>query len=195
MSTHHKDKAGSTAALHNKFHTDRQDNGPQADVEDPQVELLSYEELQKRLAAAEEKASQSWERSLRMQADIENMQRRAERDVANAHKYALEKFVLELLPIVDGLERAVAAHEGEDSGSGTLLDGVNMTLKMMYAAFAKFGVEQVNPESQPFNPELHQAVSTLADANVAANTVVSVLQKGYLLNGRLIRPALVVVAK
>ena len=126
---------------------------------------------------------------------MDNMQRRVERDMANAHKYALEKFVLELLPIVDGLERAVAAHEGEDSGSGTLLDGVNLTLKMIYAALAKFGVLPVSPEFQPFNPELHQAVSTQADPKANPNTVLAVLQKGYLLNNRLIRPALVVVAK
>lgn len=197
MPSHHKDKAGSTAALHNKLHTDQDhpSDAVDASIDEPNVELLSYEELQKHLAEAKEKASQSWERLLRVQADMDNMHRRVERDVANAHKYALEKFVLELLPIVDGLERAVEAHEGEESGSGTLLDGVHLTLKMIYAAFAKFGIEQVSPESQLFNPELHQAVSTETDPSVKPNTVLKVLQKGYLLNNRLIRPALVVVSK
>ncbi len=196
MPSHHK-KAGSTASLHDKLNVDMHDAEIDADVKEDEkmLEHPSYEELEKQLTAAEEKATQSWERLLRLQADMDNMQRRAERDVANAHKYALEKFVLELLPIVDGLERAVLAHSGEDSASGTLLDGVNLTLNMIYAAFKKFGVEQVNPESQPFNPEFHQAVSTQADPSVAPNTVLSVLQKGYLLNNRLIRPALVVVAK
>lgn len=197
MPSHH-DKAGSTASLHNKLHADKQGVAVDADLEEPSPERLehpSYEDLQKQLTAAEEKAAQSFEQLLRVQADMNNMQRRVERDVSNAHKYALEKFVLELLPLVDGLERAVSAHEDEDSGSGTLLDGVNLTLKMIYAAFQKFNIEQVNPESQLFNPELHQAVSTQADPHAKSNTVLSVLQKGYLLNNRLIRPALVVVAK
>jgi molecular chaperone GrpE len=197
--SHHKDKAGSTATLQDKLHNDKQETTDNTVLEEEQfaekLKHLSHEELQAQLIAANEKANQSWERLLRVQADMDNMQRRVERDVANAHKYALEKFVLELLPIVDGLERAVAAHEGEDSSSGTLLDGVNLTLKMIYAAFAKFGIEQVSPETQPFNPELHQAVSTQTDPNVKPNTVLAVLQKGYLLNNRLIRPALVVVAK
>ncbi len=195
MSTHHKDKAGSTASLHNKLHKETHDETESADVHEPPVEMLSYDELRKRLTETEEKASDAWDRLLRLQAEMDNMQRRMERDVSNAHKYALEKFVLELVPIVDGLERAIAAHEGEASGSGTLLDGVKLTLKMIYAAFTKFGIEQVNPELQLFNPELHQAVSTQNDKTVQPNTVLNVLQKGYLLNNRLIRPALVVVAK
>lgn len=198
-SHHNKDKSGSTASLHNKLHTDKDEEATiDAEVEEQPAEKfkhLSHAELQKKLVEADEKATQSWERLLRVQADMDNMQRRTERDVANAHKYALEKFALELFPIVDGLERALTAHEDEDSGSGTLLDGVSLTLKMIYAAFAKVGIEQINPEHQPFNPELHQAVSTQADPGVKPNTVLAVLQKGYLLNNRLIRPALVVVSK
>ncbi len=86
------------------------------------------------MTETEEKATQYWERALRMQADMENMQRRVERDVANAHKYALEKFVLELLPVVDGFGASIDSHENEESGAGSLLDGVNMTLKMFYTA-------------------------------------------------------------
>lgn len=186
-------KASSTAALKHKLHEQSDDDSNEQDA--GLLEHPSYEELQQQLTAAEEKATQSFERMLRLQADMENMQRRVERDISNAHKYALEKFVLELLPIVDGLERAVAAHSEDESGSGTLLDGVNLTLKMLYAAFEKFGIKQVNPEAEAFNPELHQAVSTQPDTTVAPGTVLSVLQKGYLLNNRLIRPALVVVAK
>ncbi len=192
-----KDKPGSTASLNKKFNPDEQDDAVVDDFKDEteQREYLSYNQLQEKLKEAEEKASQNYERMLRVQAEMDNLQRRTERDIANAHKYALEKFVLELLPIVDGLERALMAHADETSGGDSLLDGVSMTLNMIYAAFQKFGVEQVNPEGQPFNPELHQAVSTQADPNVKSNTVISVLQKGYLLNNRLIRPALVVVAK
>jgi molecular chaperone GrpE len=194
-----KDKPGSTASLNQKLNPyqvdalvdefkDEKDSEPR--------EYLSYNQLQEKLTEADEKASQSYERMLRVQAEMDNLQRRTERDIANAHKYALEKFVLELLPIVDGLERALMAHADETSGGGdSLLDGVSMTLNMIYAAFKKFGIEQVNPEEQSFNPELHQAVSTQTDPNVKSGTVISVLQKGYLLNNRLIRPALVVVAK
>lgn len=159
------------------------------------LDKIPYAELQKQLTAAEEKVNQHWERLLRQQAEMDNLQRRVERDVANAHKYALEKFVLELLPIVDSLERAVTTHSNEESGAGSLLGGVNLTLKMFYAALEKFGVQQVDPVAQPFNPELHQAVSTQVDCDAKPGSVISVLQKGYLLNSRLVRPALVIVAK
>lgn len=159
------------------------------------LDKVPYAELQKQLAVAEEKVNQHWERLLRQQAEMDNLQRRVERDVANAHKYALEKFVLELLPIVDSLERAVGTHSDEESGAGSLLDGVTLTLKMFYAALEKFSVQQVDPLAQPFNPELHQAVSTQIDCDAKPGSVISVLQKGYLLNGRLVRPALVIVAK
>ena len=143
----------------------------------------------------EEKVAGAMDRLLRMQAEMENVRRRAQRDVENAHKFALERFVMELLPIVDGLERALAAHAGEDSASGSLLDGVSMTLKMLYTTFDKAGIVQVDPVGAAFNPEHHQAVSTCpAPDGVAPGSVVEVLQKGYLLNDRLIRPALVVVA-
>lgn len=159
------------------------------------LDKIPYAELQKQLTAAEEKVNQHWERLLRQQAEMDNLQRRVERDVANAHKYALEKFVLELLPIVDSLERAVTTHSNEEGGAGSLLDGVNLTLKMFYAALEKFGVQQVDPLAQPFNPELHQAVSIQVDCDAKPGSVISVLQKGYLLNSRLVRPALVIVAK
>jgi len=181
-----KEKKGSTAALHQKL------------VEEDQhtVEMLlehpSYIELQNKLTEAEEKASQNWDRILRLQAENDNTLRRVERDIANAHKYGLEKFVLELLPIIDNLERSLTVASGADD---PVLQGVEMTLKMFQSALEKFGVEQVNPEQLSFNPELHQAVSTQEDATVKPNTVLSVLQKGYLLNNRLIRPALVVVSK
>lgn len=196
MSTH-DGKSGSTASLKHKFkkNEDNTETNETTIEDEGLLEHPSYQELQAKLTEAEEKAAQYWDRAVRTQAEIENIQRRAERDLANAHKYAIEKFTLELLPIVDTFERAVNTHESEESGSGTLLDGTKMTLNMIYAAFEKFGIQQVNPEKQPFNPELHQAVSTQADSDVKPGTVIAVLQKGYLLNNRLIRPALVVVSK
>jgi len=192
-------KTGSTGSLHQQFGV------PSAHEEEETMMLdhPSYEELQAQLTAAEdkstqaeEKAAQLWERLLRLQADMDNTQRRVERDIANAHKYALEKFVLELLPVIDSLERAIASHADEGGNTeGSLLDGVSMTLKMFHAALVKFDVEPVDPLGGPFNPELHQAVSTQESSHVKPGTVLNVLQKGYLLNKRLVRAALVVVAK
>jgi len=180
-------KPGSTASLHQKL----ADEAPEAGM----LEHPSYEEMLQQLNEAEEKANQNWDRALRVQAEMQNVERRASMDVEKAHKYALEKFSMELLPVIDGLEMAMNAHANEDHQDGSLLDGVNMTHKMFKNALEKFGVVQVNPELQPFNPEHHQAVSTQVDPSVAPGTVLNVLQKGYLLNGRLIRPALVVVSK
>lgn len=174
-----------------------QENAQQIHPESHQeAEMLEQpQDLKKQLVDAEEKANQYWDKLLRQQAEMENIRRRAERGIEDAHKYALEKFVRELLPVVDSLERAMAAHKNEESSTGSLLDGVSLTLKMFYAALEKFGVQQVNPAGQTFDPALHQAVSTQIDADAKPGTVLSVLQVGYLLNDRLIRPALVMVSK
>jgi molecular chaperone GrpE len=182
MSKHESHK-GSTASATDKLGIDQEQLDEARLLEHP-----SYIEMQTKLTEAEEKATQNWDRVLRIQAEMDNAQRRVERDIANAHKYALEKFVVELLPVVDNLERALQ-HDGQD------LEGVNMTLKTFVSTLEKFGVEQVNPVSEAFNPEFHQAVSIQEDPNVKPGTVLSVMQKGYLLNGRLIRPALVAVSK
>lgn len=161
-------------------------------------ELLSnptHEELLQQLGEAEQKVNQYWERILRMQAESENALRRTERDVANAHKYALEKFVFELLPIIDSLELCLVNEKGLQNSSDSLIEGVSLTVKMFHTALEKFGVKQVNPISEPFNPEFQQAISMQHDASYAPGTVISVLQKGYTLNNRLLRPALVVVSK
>lgn|SRR3990167_3223606 len=157
-----------------------------------QLSMPSHEELIKKLNDAEETANQHWDRILRLQAESENLQRRAERDIASAHKYGLERFALELLPVIDSLERCVATEANE---LAALLEGVKLTLKMFYATLEKFGIQQVNPEKEAFKPEYHQAVSIQEDTTVNPGCVITVLQKGYLLNERLIRPALVVVAK
>ncbi len=160
------------------------------------IDHPSYEELMQKLDETEQKSNQYWERILRMQADNDNLIRRTERDVANAHKYALEKFAIELLPIVDSLELCISnvpPHLQETARS--IIEGVELTLKMFYGAMEKFGIKQVNPVSQPFDPEFHQAISMQSDSSVKPGTVISVLQKGYTLNNRLLRPALVVVAK
>lgn len=174
-------KKGSTASAVNKL-------GMQDKLDEARLlEHPSYIEMQNRLTEAEEKATANWDIALRTKAEMENLNRRVERDIANAHKYSLDKFVNELLPVVDNLERALE-HSPKD-------EGIDLTLKSLIAALQKFGVEQVNPVDQAFNPEFHQAVSTQAAVDVKPGTVVAVFQKGYLLNGRLVRPALVVVSQ
>lgn len=164
--------------------------------DEQQITEMPHEQLVKKLNDAEQKVNQHWERILRMQADNDNLLRRTERDVANAHKYALEKFVGELLPIVDSLELAATNHPKETEKSAkAIIEGVNLTLKMFYNALEKFGVKQVNPVGKTFDPEFEQAISVQPDSKAEPNTVLSVLQKGYTLNNRLLRPALVVVSK
>ncbi len=151
-------------------------------LEESRVEI---EALKKELAELQPRA----------QAEIQNIRRRAEQDVEKAHKFGLEKFANELLPVVDSLERAIEASQGEDEQTKAIREGIEMTLGMFLSGMEKFNVEQVNPEGQPFNPEHHQAMSMVPAEGVEPNTVVAVVQKGYLLNGRLMRPAMVMVAK
>jgi len=155
----------------------------------------TVEELALMLEEARNKAAENWEQVMRVQAELENSRRRAQRDVENAHKYALEKFALELLPVKDSLEMGLAAATGEDANIEKLREGTELTLKMLGNAMEKFGIKEVNPEGQPFNPELHQAMTMQESEQHEPNTVTAVMQKGYLLNDRLIRPAMVVVCK
>ncbi len=131
---------------------------------------------------------------LRAQAETQNARRRAEQDVEKARKFALEKFVNDLLPVADNLERAVAAGDKDDEAQKAILEGVELTLKSLQETLKKFHVEVVNPEGEPFDPQLHQAMSMVPNPDVEPNTVLNVFQKGYTLNGRLVRPAMVVVS-
>jgi len=155
----------------------------------------THEELLLTLQDAQAKADEHWNQLLRVQAELDNYQRRARRELENAHKFALEKFVRELLPVIDSLELGLAAAEDQDAGDAARLrEGMDLTLKMLLAAIEKFGVKPVEPVGETFNPEQHQAMTTQPTSEVAPNTMLSVYQKGYLLNDRLIRPAMVVVA-
>ncbi|MEP3561215.1 MAG: nucleotide exchange factor GrpE [Marinobacter sp.] len=138
------------------------------------------------------------DQALRAQAEMQNVRRRAELDVEKAHKFALEKFVKELLPVADSLEKAVESTEGsEESGElvASIRQGVEMTLGLFLGSLKKFNVEQLNPVGEPFDPEQHEAMSMVPAPDAEPNSVVAVVQKGYLLNGRVVRPAMVVVAK
>jgi molecular chaperone GrpE len=157
------------------------------------AEELSHEQLLLTLQDAKDKADQHWNQLLLARAEAENSRRRSERDVENAHKYALEKFVRELLPVKDSLELGLAA-TGEGAEFEKLREGMELTLKMLGAALEKFGVAEVNPKGERFNPERHQAMAMQDSPAAEPNTVLTVYQKGYLLNERLIRPAMVVVS-
>lgn len=167
-----------------------------------ETELLEAEspataiaQLQKELEQANQKAQENWDKALRVQAEMENLKRRTQKDLDDARKYALERFAKELLTVVDSLELGLQAISGDSEEVKKFREGSELTLKQFEAAFAKVNIEIVNPVGQPFNPEHHQAMAMQPSAEVAPNSVLTVFQKGYLLNGRLLRPAMVVVAK
>ncbi|MCI0508337.1 MAG: nucleotide exchange factor GrpE [Gammaproteobacteria bacterium] len=151
--------------------------------------------LQEQLKQAENKAAKHWDELLRAKADLENTRKRLQREVENAHKYAVEKFVQDLLPVIDSLERGISAAKEMDTDIKTLKEGAELTFKMFNDCASRFGVEPVYPQGEPFNPQYHQAVSIQETSDYAPDTVIAVMQKGYLLNGRLVRPAMVVVSK
>ena len=152
------------------------------------------DELQALLEDARSKADSHWDQCLRLQADIENLRKRNERELVNAHKFALEKFAVDLLPVRDSLEMGLAA-VGDNADVAKLKEGGELTLKMLTTVMEKYKIQQINPLEEEFNPEYHEAMSLQERADVKPNTVVTVVQKGYLLNNRLIRPAMVIVSK
>lgn len=158
--------------------------------EAPQTDTVEVD-LEAALAHAEEKASEKHNDYVRLAAELDNVRKRMQRDVAQAHKYAIDRFALELLPVKDSLEMGLSA----DGDAKTLREGVNMTLKQLIFALAKHGITEVDPQGEPFDPELHEAMTMQPSEDAEPNIVLSVIQKGYMLNGRLLRPARVVVAK
>ncbi len=163
---------------------------------DPQAGLQQQvTELTAKLKEAQDKVSDYWDQVMRARAELENMRRRMERDVERAHKYALDGFAQELLGVVDSLELGLAAAQEESASVEKLKEGKELTLKLLKNTLEKFNIKEVDPKGQPFNPEQHQAMTMQESSEQAPNTVLLVLQKGYLLNDRLIRPARVIVAK
>ncbi|MFE8033674.1 nucleotide exchange factor GrpE [Thiohalocapsa marina] len=165
----------------------------------PQDGPADAAELTVLLEDARAKVDQSQDQLLRTRAEMENMKRRQAKELENAHKFALEGFVKELLPVRDSLELGLAAAQ-ESEGDvaqllSKLLEGTELTLKQLGDVMGKFGIERVHPDGEPFNPEYHQAMSMQPRADLPPNTVTAVIQSGYLLNGRLVRPALVMVSR
>jgi molecular chaperone GrpE len=149
--------------------------------------------LQDAVAAAETKALESRDLYMRALAEMENMRKRAARDVEQAHKYALEKFAQDLLAVKDSLELGLQA--GQAASAENLVAGMQATLQLLNKAFERAGITGIDAQGQPFNPELHEAMVTQESADYPANTVLQVIQSGYQLNGRLLRPARVIVAR
>jgi molecular chaperone GrpE len=152
-------------------------------------------ELTMLLEDARARADEAHDQLLRTRAEMENMSRRQAKELENAHKFALEGFVKELLQVRDSLELGNAAAREPDADVAKLREGTELTLKLLGDVMAKFGVERIDPEGEPFNPDYHQAMSMQPRGDVPPNTVVAVIQSGYLLNGRLVRPALVMVSR
>ena len=163
------------------------DSDNEADAAGREGEPEASVDLEAELEAAKDAA-------LRAQADAMNVQRRAEQEVEKARKFALERFCGDLLSVVDNLERALES-SGDEQGSAALAEGVELTRKGFMDVLAKYGVEAVDPQGEPFDPETAQAMSMVEQPDVEPNSVVAVMQKGYLLNGRLLRPAMVMVSK
>jgi molecular chaperone GrpE len=151
--------------------------------------------LEEMVAQLQEDVLAAYDASLRAQADAQNVKRRAEQDVEKARKFALERFSSDLLPVVDNLERSMEAASGGDEVSKSIAEGVELTLKTLLDVMKKYRIEVVDPVGEPFDPQLHQAVSMVENPDVEPSTVITVMQKGYSLNGRLIRPAMVLVSK
>ena len=167
----------------------------QAEEASEQAAELSVEELQAKLEQAEQKAKENWDQLLRTKADMDNLRRRTQKDLESAHKFALEKFVTELLSVKDSLEMGLDATQQESASVESLREGTELTLNMLKQVFEKFNVVELDPQGEKFNPDHHQAMSMQENAELEPNTVMAVMQKGYLLNDRLVRPAMVMVSK
>ncbi|MBO2581566.1 nucleotide exchange factor GrpE [Shewanella algae] len=153
------------------------------------------QELEQALSDAQATVEEQKDSVIRAAAEVDNIRRRAAQDVEKAHKFALEKFSNELLPVIDNMERALVGADKADEATKPLFEGVELTLKSFLSAVEKFGVKQIDPMGEAFNPEQHQAIGMQPSAEFPANTVMLVMQKGYQLNERLLRPAMVMVSK
>jgi len=160
---------------------------PEAEDAEPTLDEM-VGQLQDDLMAAQDSV-------LRAQADAQNTKRRAEQDIEKARKFALERFAGDLLPVIDNLERALESAAGDNDAIKSIAEGVELTRKGLLDAMKKYNIETVDPAGEPFDPQLHQAMSMVENPDVEPNTVIAVMQKGYTLNGRLIRPAMVMVSK
>ncbi len=174
---------------------ERQDEAAAA-AQDAGDEQSALRDALQKLAQAETLIMHQKDEVLRVQAEMQNLRRRTEQDVEKAHKFGQEKLSAELLAVMDNLERALqVAVDRENESVQSLLTGVELTLKSFADCFRKFGIEQVDPLGEPFDPQVHQAMAMQENPNVEPNTVTGVMQKGYTLHGRVLRPAMVMVSR
>lgn len=169
-------------------------------LENPNAEPSAADEqgveaLQARVQELEEQLAAAQDQALRNAAEMQNVRRRAEQDVEKAHKFALEKFAGDLLAVVDSMERGLELTPAEDETSKAVREGLELTHKLLLDSLKRHQLEQLDPQGEPFNPEHHQAMAMEESATMEPGSVLKVFQKGYLLNGRLLRPAMVVVSK
>ena len=196
-----KDKAELANADQDQAEIETEDDSDlqESSAEEKDVEEqadFTLEEVLEKLVEEKEGAVRAREDLLRVQAEMQNLRRRTEQDIEKAHKYGQEKFSTELLTVMDNLERALAAaSDYEDETVKAIYEGVDLTLKSFTDCFNRFHIGSVDPMGEPFDPQLHQAVTILDNSDVEPNTVIEVMQKGYTLHGRVIRPAMVVVSK
>lgn len=163
--------------------------------EQASAEEDAFAALQNELVRAQEDLVTAKEQALRAAAEAQNIKRRAQQDVEKAHKFALDKFVEHLLPVVDSLENGLKSVEASDGAHDAMREGMELTLKLFVDTLNKHQVEQLNPVGEPLDPNFHQAMTMVPNPDMEPNTVMDVIQKGYTLNGRVVRPAMVVVSK
>jgi molecular chaperone GrpE len=175
------------ADLPEKLADDAEAEAPEAEADRPS----EAKDPEAEMAELQAKADENWERYVRAVAETENVRKRAARDVEHAHKFALERFGKELLGVKDTLEMGLAV---DDASIESLIEGSNATLKLLGSTLERFGIVEIDPEGEPFDPEFHEAISMQPSDEVEPNSVLKVVQKGYTLNGRLLRPAMVIVA-
>jgi molecular chaperone GrpE len=168
---------------------------PLEEVLEEVLEEITVESVQAELEVALVKVDEQQADVLRAQAEVQNIRRRSEQDVAKAHKFGQEKLMTEVVSLLDNLGRAIEAGKSDGASLEGLLEGVEMSQKMLLDGLKKFNVDQLDPHGEPFNPALHEAMTAVPNPDLEPNTVMEVFQKGYTLNGRLVRPAMVVVSK
>lgn len=180
-------------------HTLATEEGEQAELEDVVPEKAASdaadETMEQQLEKAQATIKDYWDQMMRLRAEIENNRKRAERDVENAHKYALKNFVENLLPIIDSMEMGQTAAAADNATLESIREGTALTMTMFVQVLEKNGLEQIDPLGEKFDPERHQAISMIEAEDAESSSVIEVMQKGFLLNDRLVRPAMVVVAK
>jgi|TARA_B100000767_G_C19765953_1_gene537522 molecular chaperone GrpE len=187
----------------NQLSDDQQNTAEQHEIDEisgaPEEEMAAGDvgQADDEVEAEGEQLAEAKDQLLRSIAEMENVRRRAQRDVENAHKFAVEKLLADLFPVVDSMEKAIETSENSELGEGAkaIADGLSLSLKLFVDTLAKAGVEQIDPLGQPFDPQFHEAMAMVPNPDAEPNSVMDVMQKGYVLNGRLTRAAKVIVVK